>query len=90
MANSGSFLHDLRLDQSLCHLPVPTEAKSGQRPACAMCRWATGNQFRAQVSYCVSCNTVLCVWCYKTFHTVENLEEKKDAIGLEILRRKAE
>ena len=49
MADRRSFLHNMRLDQTFCHLPAPAEAESGQKPVCAMCQWATGNQYRAQV-----------------------------------------
>ena len=45
------------------------------------CRWRRKGR--------IGCNTVLCVWRYKTFHTAENLEEKKEEICEEILDRKA-
>ena len=35
------------------------------------------------------CNTVLCVGGCKAFHTMKNLEEKKEEICEEILDRKA-
>ena len=74
-----------RLDHGLCHLSVPAV---GKKPNCAMCRWATGNQYRAQVSYCEACEVNLCVWCYKNFHTVERLGEEKEEICAGILARK--
>ena len=49
MADRRSFLRNMRLDQTLCHLLAPVEAESGWKPVCAMCQWATGNQYRAQV-----------------------------------------
>ena len=73
--------HSMRLNRDVCHLPVPViKSESGQASCCALCRWVTGKQHRAQVSYCESCSTVLCVWCYKTFHTAENLEAKREDI----------
>jgi len=81
----SSVLHGKRLNPVLSHLPSPV-VRAGD--ACTLCRWATGNKYRAQISHCDDCNVTLCVWCYKTFHTVEDLEAQKGAMCVEILARK--
>ena len=82
--------HGMRLDPDVCHLPRPVQkAETGNAPPCALCRWANGKQYKAQVSYCESCEAFLCVWCYKTFHSGTDLEIKKEDICNEILARKA-
>ena len=41
MADSRSFLHDMRLDQTLCYLPIPAKAESSQK--FCMCNVLLGN-----------------------------------------------
>ena len=89
VSNPSHLFHSMRLNRDVCHMPGPVvKSASGLAPSCALCRWATGKQFREQVSYCESCSTVLCVWCYKRFHTVEDLEGKREDICNGILNRK--
>ena len=84
LEDPGTSFQAMRLDRDLCHLPVPASKKSN----CTLCRWATGNQYRAQIGYCEACKVNLCVWCFKTFHTEEKLGAKKEEICAEILARK--
>ena len=50
----------------------------------------TRYRFRLIYIYiCPECSTVLSVWCYKSFHTVEDLEGKKEDICNKILNKKA-
>ena len=83
--DGSSMFHTKRLNPSLPHLPLPI-ALGGL--TCALCRWATGKKSRAQLSHCEGCNITLCVWCYKPFHTVKNLESKKARLCQEILDHK--
>ena len=88
MADSCSIFHTMQLNPHVCYLPVPvTQEKRGNK-CCAMCRWATGKNYTAHVSSCEGCNVVLCVWCFKSFHTVKDLEARRDMICLEIVARK--
>ena len=70
-----------RLDRDLCHLAVPAVKNAN----CALCQWATGKQYRAQVAHCEACDVNLCVWYNKTFHTETDLQAKKAEICAEIL-----
>ena len=91
VAKGLSVFSGMRLDQTVCYFPVlATELKTkyDQKPACPMCRWAIGKQYRAQASYCKPFSPILCVWRYKSFHTMEDLEEKKEHCE-DILTRKA-
>ena len=45
------------------------------------------DQWRTYI--CPEWRTALCVWCYKSFHTVDDLEGKKEDICNKILNRKA-
>ena len=83
MEDSGKVFQGTRFDRDLCHLAVPAIKNVN----CAVCRWATGNQYRAQVAHCEACDVNLCVWCNKTFHTEQDLGAKKDEICAEILAR---
>ena len=83
LGNSSTVFQGTRLDRNVCHLAVPVTKNVN----CAVCQWATGNQYRAQVAHCEACDVNLCVWCNKTFHTEQDLGAKKDEICAEILAR---
>ena len=84
LEDPGSIYRALRLNRDLCHLPVP----AGKNANCALCRWATGNQYRAQIAHCEACGFSLCIWCNKCYHTEPDLGAKKEEICAEILARK--
>ena len=42
----------------------------------------------AQLSHFAYCNTVLCVWCNKSWHSVQDLAGVKDVLCQEILLHK--
>ena len=84
MEDLGPAYRRLRLNRDLCRLPVPVIKKVN----CAMCRWATGNQYRAQIAHCEACCVNLCIWCNKRFHTEPDLGAKKEEICAEILAQK--
>ena len=74
----------------MTHFPLPIEGglkKTGKY--CALCRWATGKKVSAQLSRCESCGIHLCVWCFKPFHTLGDLEAEKETLCAEIERRRA-
>ena len=86
--DESSIVHQMQFNPRVCHLPVPVvQVKSGNK-CCALCRWATGKKYCGQVSFCEGCKVVLCVWCFKSFHTVPDLAEKRDMIYLETVARK--
>ena len=85
VANPSSLFHAMRTNPNVCHLPVPVK---GVGKCCVLCRWATGNKYTAQLSHCEACATSLCVWCYKIFHTIGDLESQKNKISRAILGRK--
>jgi len=90
VSSTGSLFNTMRMNPNVCHLPVPLEdATLWQSKCCSMCCWATGRKYKAQLSYCEGCGVALCVWCFKSFHTVEDLHLKKDMFCLEIVARKA-
>ena len=84
LEDPGSIFQGLRLNRGLCHLPVPP----GKNANCALCRWATGIQYRAQIAHCETCGVNLCIWCNKRFHTEPDLGAKKEEICAEILAQK--
>jgi hypothetical protein len=88
LASTGSIFNEMRLNPTLCHLPVPVEERCHSSKCCTLCRWATGKKYKAQVSWCEACSVALCVWCFKSFHTVVDLQLKKDMFCLEIVARK--
>ena len=87
VADESSLLHTIRLDRSLPHFPTPV-VQDNNGKCCAVCRWATGNKYKAQLSYCDDCNTTLCVWCYKTYHTEVHLDSRREELGDKIIARK--
>ena len=51
------------------HLPTPVHSKHSE---CQLHKWAN-KRTRKQVMTCSYCDITLCVQCYKSFHTVLNL-----------------
>ena len=92
VARGQTHMSSMRLNTSLCHHPIPLPFLLGKPygygKCCSLCRWATGNKYTAQLSCCVDCDTILCVWSHKTFHTVKDLVDVKHVLYREILTRK--
>jgi hypothetical protein len=63
-----------RLQRDLFHWPK--QAKQNQR--CTLHRWASNVELKDKVLRCTDCEVHLCVNCYKVFHMVPNLVDKKD------------
>jgi Transposase IS4/SAP domain len=66
-----------RLRRDLHHWPAPAK---NHKQRCCLHRWAAEIEVKAQVIYCHDCNVHLCVSCFKAFHTVPNIVEKKEAL----------
>jgi Transposase IS4/SAP domain len=64
----------MRLRRDLNHWP--SQAKPNQR--CALHRWAADIELKYDVLRCSDCMIHLCVNCYKAFHLVTNIIDKKD------------
>ena len=83
---------ETRLNPELHHHPEPLPHLEGKEYGygicCYLCRWATGKKYTAQWYYCENCNTVLCFWCNKSWHSVQDLAGVKDVMCREILLRK--
>lgn len=67
--SASSKFNMVRLNTSKSHLPSPALRAEG-RTCCALCRWATGKNYSAQLLRCENYNAHLCMWCYKSYHTV--------------------
>ena len=82
---SNALPHRLKLDTMHNHLAEPSPRKEGE---CQLHKWVLQGvkSFRAhgrvkgQLIYCRTCNVILCVRCYKTFHTVFDLDSVKKNI----------
>ena len=68
------------------HLPEPVKSKSSE---CQLHKWVLGGKnaacrrhtrVKSQLSYCPTCNVVLCIKCYKLFHTIYDLNTIKGNI----------
>ena len=81
-----------RLNPKLPHhlkpLPHLKGKEYGYNKLCSLCRWATGNKYMVQLSYCEYFSTVLCVWCNKSWHIFQNLAGLNYVLGREIILRK--
>jgi hypothetical protein len=83
-----SAFNDKRLDCSVRHLPLPCIRTGNKGHCCSLCRWATGKKLSSQLLKCSDCKSVLCAWCYQTFHTVAFFDESMKAkIAKEVLDR---
>ena len=52
------------------HLATRSDKKEA---SCQLCHFIKNKRVRAQLLKCEDCNVILCVDCYKTFHTVDDL-----------------
>ena len=77
-----------RLTHNLKPLPHLEGKAYGYGRCCSLCRWETGNKYMAQLPYCAYFNTVLCVWCNKSWRNVQDLVGVKDVLCQEIILRK--
>ena len=59
-----------RLDTSLNHLLEENDKEEG---SFQMYYWQAKTKYRKQLLKCVTCQTYLCIKCYKPFHTIPNL-----------------
>ena len=77
---AGKF--NCRLDIGLDHIPNDQKGKSAR---CTMHRWL-GSETEKNIVHCPSCNINLCIGCYRPFHTVQDLLEKKGNLRRSITR----
>lgn len=75
-----------RLDESVPHYPEPVENESRGK-CCALCRYATGKKTIACIMNCRKCNVILCLWCFRPFHTLPSISAAKNNICAEINAR---
>ena len=80
-------LCEQRLDMSRVHMPEPLETYEKHGKCCTLCRWATGKKLATMLSKCDTCGAHLCVWHFKLFHTVEDLQAVKGEIADEVEKR---
>jgi len=66
-----------RLDRFVGHWPL----KPDKRQYCALHRYCIKLDVRKDVVACSYCNINLCLDCFKLFHTLENLAERKAEIA---------
>ena len=64
-----------RLNCKLNHLPEETESKEA---SCQFHYYKSKSKYRKQLMSCPSCQVVLCLQCYKIFHTTPDLTTLKD------------
>jgi hypothetical protein len=67
------------------HWPTP---KLLPRAKCALHYWSTCVEERRHVVLCTNCKVHLCTYCFRMFHTVEDLVGQKDRISDELLQKK--
>ena len=73
----GLFAMRLRIDPP--HMPV---APVCGRPKCVLHKWSTEEIERSKVMLCSVCSIHLCIHCFRTFHVVPDIVEKKEDIIL--------
>jgi Transposase IS4 len=78
-------LHACRLSRDPPHWPKPQQTK---RTKCALHHWAADLEERPHVVMCSRCRVNLCVHCFETFHSVENIVGQKNKICNELLELK--
>jgi Transposase IS4/SAP domain len=66
-----------RLRRDFDHWPSPPH---NNKQRCCLHRWAADIELKAQVVHCSVCNVHLCISCFKAFHTVPNIVDKKEAL----------
>src|SRR6056300_334243 len=86
LENDNSEFNMNRLDRSLPHFPEPVDNENRGK-CCALCRYATGKKLRKNIMRCGDCKTILCVFCYKLFHTIPSIWAAKDKLCTEITQR---
>ena len=74
--SNGSFDKRLIISDEYTHLPAPATSKYSE---CQLHKWSE-KRTRKQIAYCADCNICLCIKCYKTFHTVLDLQRVKNDI----------
>jgi hypothetical protein len=84
--NDTSEFNMNRLDRSLPHFPEPVDNENRGK-CCALCRYTTGKKLRKNIMRCGDCKTILCVFCYKPFHTIPSIWAAKDKLCTEITQR---
>ena len=89
---SNALPHRLKIDTVQNHLAEPSPRKKG---GCQLHKWVLQGvksfrlhgRVKGQLAYCGTCNVILCVWCYKTFHTVFDLNSVKKKFKMLIVKR---
>ncbi len=76
-----------RLNRGLPHMFDPVAKEDVKGKCCGLCRWATGLKKMAQLVHCDDCNVTLCTWCWRPFHTVEDLHAIKEELEEKCLER---
>ena len=72
----------VRLDSSMCHLPLHNVSVKKNSLRCALHRWVDHKyEIRSMVMVCTSCNIPLCISCYKPFHSVASTTELKNIVN---------
>ena len=83
---SSVYQHRLEFSAEHNHLPETVKSKSSE---CQLHKWVLGGKnaacrrhtrVKSQLSYCPTCNVVLCIKCYKLFHTIYDLNTIKGNI----------
>ena len=79
---------NIRLSRQVPHMldPVTRDAVKGR--SCQLCRWASGTKNKSHLVKCDDCNVICCVWCWRPFHEVEDLEEIKEDLAAACFERK--
>jgi len=83
---SLAYLHRLVFSSEFDHILEPIKMKSSE---CQLYKWVLkGNntvermhtRVESHLSYCTTCRVVLCIKCYKRFHTIYDLNTIKGQI----------
>ena len=83
---TSAYQHRLQFSAEYNHLPETVKSKSSE---CQLHKWVLGGRnaacrrhtrVKSQLSYCPTCNVVLCIKCYKLFHTIYDLNTIKGNI----------
>ena len=74
-----------RINCAVGHWPSkPPVDKHGNKTACQIHKWTSGQQMRKGTAICETCNVSLCLECYEQFHTVWDLVKEKQNIAKRI------
>jgi hypothetical protein len=79
MSEHGGYA-DSRLNRAFCHFLISVKG----RVCCAIHRWCNFEKLGSVVE-CEDCKVVLCISCYKMFHTCQDIMAKKDELREQFL-----